>query len=161
MPAIGAGARQQRRVERDGLALGRDAAEERASEDAANVRVGERDTPPAREARDRGRGVRADAGQRVERGRIGGQALWMETRDPVEVSGAAVVSEAGPGAQHVGERRARERGQRREASQEGAVCRKHPRDLRLLEHDLGNEDRVRVARPAPGKRASAAAVPRE
>ncbi len=41
------------------------------------------------------------------------------------------------------------------------IIRDHSGDLRLLEHELGNEDGVRVAGAAPGQIAAVAAKPAE
>ena len=39
------------------------------------------------------------------------------------------------------------------------IIRDHGGDLRLLEHELGNEDRVRIAGPAPGEIAPMTTIP--
>src|SRR5919106_1136088 len=69
----------------------------------------------------------------------------------VQAQAAAVVPEPLPLADDVGWRRLREGLDRRPALEPGGVTRYDPRNLGLLEHDLADEDRVRVARPAPRK----------
>src|SRR5207245_8686467 len=113
MPAIGVASRQQRGVEVSSLALTRDAPEQGAPENAADVRVGERHPRAMREAGDGAGRVRAHTGQRVETTDVARQRTRMETRAAPEVARAAVVPEARPGAEHLAERRPRERAERR------------------------------------------------
>src|SRR6184192_3904309 len=94
---------QQLGVDGHGLALGRRTPEDDAPEDAADVRVGERDARARREARDRARGVPADAGERIETIDVARQAATRGTRDAVQVPRTAVVAEAAPRVQHVAE----------------------------------------------------------
>src|SRR5438046_8311084 len=79
----------------------------------------------------------------------------------MEVSRATVVAEPGPLAEDIAERRAREGAKRREPIEEPPVGRKHPCDLRLLQHYLADEDAVGIARVPPRKVAAGAAVPGE
>src|SRR5438067_13910956 len=79
----------------------------------------------------------------------------------MEVSRATVVAESGPLAEDIAERRAREGAKRREPIEEPPVGRKHPCDLRLLQHYLADEDAVGIARVPPRKLAAGAAVPGE
>ena len=79
----------------------------------------------------------------------------------MEVSRATVVAEPGPLAEDIAERRPREGAKRREPIEEPPVGRKHPCDLRLLQHYLADEDAVGIARVPPRKVAAGAAVPGE
>src|SRR5439155_3500232 len=63
VPAVSGFPRQLGLIERDGLRGGRDAAEQDASEYAADVRVSERDALAIGKTRDGCRGVRPDAGK--------------------------------------------------------------------------------------------------
>ena len=114
-----------------------------------DVHVDGEDVLVEREAAHRRGRVRADAGKRrqvvgpaVTRDRLGGA---------VEIDGAPVVSQPLPLSNHVGCRRCGERLGRRPALEPREVPGHDAVDLRLLEHDLGHEDRVRVARPSPGQ----------
>lgn len=77
----------------------------------------------------------------------------------LEVDGAAVVAQPGPRSDHIGGRRRGQRRRRRPTLQPDGVAGDDAGDLRLLEHHLGDEDRVRVARPAPRQVAAVCAVP--
>ena len=74
----------------------------------------------------------------------------------MEPDGVVVVPEPAPGRDHVGGRRGGERGGGRPACEPRGVALDDAADLRLLEHDLGDEDRVRVARLAPRQDATGA-----
>ena len=72
---------------------------------------------------------------------------------------AAVVAEPAPVREHLARGRGRERARVGEALQPALVVRDDPRRLGLLEHHLGHEQRVRVARRAPRQRPPDALVP--
>ena len=80
-------------------------------------------------------------------------------RRAVKADGAAVVPEPLPGADHVAGGRGGERLDGRPALEPGEVARDDPVDLGLLQHHLGDEDRVRVTCPAPREIASGAPEP--
>ena len=82
-------------------------------------------------------------------------------REPaaLEVSRAGVIAEALPRVQDIGRFRARERGEIRKAREPAFVIRQHGRDLRLLEHELGDENGVRIACSPPGQIAPVTAKP--
>jgi hypothetical protein len=123
----------------------------------ADVRVDREHRPPEREGRDGVGGVAADAGKlrQIVRPAARRDAL----RRPVEIDGAPVVSEPLPGPDDVGERGRGERLRGRPALEPLPETRDDALDLRLLEHDLGDEDRVGVAAPAPGEVAAVLAKP--
>ena len=79
-------------------------------------------------------------------------------RAAVQVARAAVVAQAAPQRQHVVQRRGGQRGHVGKALQEARVVVQHRGHLRLLQHDLGQPDAVRVARVLPGQ-ALAAELP--
>src|SRR3989441_541744 len=81
--------------------------------------------------------------------------------DPVQADRADVVAERVPEPAHLAHPRGGEAVDRRVALEELMVLRNHPLHLRLLQHDLGDEHPVRVARAAPGKIAAVLRVPRE
>ncbi len=159
VPRADATIRQQCGVEAARLGLRRDFAEESPTEDATDVRIGEGLRGAVREARHRRGGVAADPGQRVERRRVWGQAAGTEARDAMQVARAPVVAEARPFSEHVRKRRLGETPERREATEEALVHVQYARHLRLLEHDLRDEDGVWVAGAAPGEDAAVARVP--
>ena len=79
----------------------------------------------------------------------------------MQVAGAGVVAEAGPGLHHLLARRRRQRGHRRPARDERLEIGFDGRDGRLLQHHLGEPDAIRVGpdsdAPGPlGRRARAA-----
>ena len=110
------------------------------------------------EVPDRGSGVGADAGKpcQIVRPPFARDRLSRA----VQSERAPVVPEPLPGSDHVGRRCRRERFRRRPALEPVEVARDDAIDLRLLQHDLADEDRVRVARMAPGEVASELGVPR-
>ena len=100
-----------------------------------------------------GRRRAADAGQSAQL--TGG--IWPFSgvdrdnlaRAAMEIARPGVIAESGPVLDHDLERRFRQRLQRRKARQETLEIRDHRADLRLLQHDLGEPDAVRVARLLP------------
>ena len=70
-------------------------------------------------------------------------------RGAVQAERAPVVAEPLPLADHVRRRTRRERLGRRPALEPGEPARDHALDLRLLQHHLADEDRVRIARLPP------------
>ncbi len=118
--------------------------------------------PYAKQSR-RARGVAADAAHPPQRPGVVGQppavARHRLARDPVQVERADVVPERVPEAPDVVGRRARQGLERRVAFEELVVFGHDPLHLRLLEHDLRDEDVVRVPGAAPRQVAPVAAVP--
>src|SRR5690606_6811192 len=78
----------------------------------------------------------------------------------VEIARPRVVAEAPPLREHVPLLRRGEPLQRREALQEALPVLEHATHLRLLQHQLADEDRVGIARLAPREVGGVAAVPR-
>ena len=120
---------------------------------ARHVAVDERRALAVRDARDRSRGVRPDPGH-LAQVRSAPRQRSRELRGDrlralLEVARARVVAEPGPRGEHVVERRGRERGHRRKLRHPALPVRDHRRDARLLQHDLADPDRVRIARAAP------------
>ena len=85
----------------------------------------------------------------------------QRARRRLEVAGPAVVAEPRPQREHVVLRRRGQGLDRREAVEEPSPALLHHRDPRLLQHELGHQDRVRVARAAPRQVAAVPAVPAE
>ena len=148
-------------VELNRLALGRTASEDRTTENASDVRIREWSRVSMREARDRGRGVWADAREGVEPGDIARQTTRAPPRDELQIAGAPVVTEARPLPQHVAQGCTCEGTQRWEAPQESRIRGYDPGDLRLLQHDFADEDAIGILSAPPGKIATRAPVPRE
>jgi hypothetical protein len=158
MPEIGPACRHRAGIQLDGLLVRPRPSEKEPSKNALDVRVRERDPLAEGEGRDGPRGVRADAGQGIELGHGLGQASRRHPRDPVQISGAAVVAEARPFAEHGTERRGGQGPERGKAPDESVERRRDPRGLGLLQHHLGDEHLVRIARPAPRQIPRGAAV---
>ena len=127
-----------------------------------------------------GRGARAEGDGRDRRRRVGADARQLQQLvfrlreaaaealgdDPgalVEIAGAAVVAEPGPRREHVVELGRSQRLHRRPAREEALVEGDDGSDRGLLQHDLGEPDRVgvrRAPRPrAPRQVAALAVVP--
>lgn len=150
-----------------GGALRLDSRRKDSSENAGDIRVDERRPALIRERRDRACGVRADSWQRTKICRI----RWKRTIRPiaafghlscqtVKIPSPSVVAEALPRFHDVrrfGSGDVRKSG---EALEELTVARHDAGDLRLLKHQLGNEDLVSDARPAPRQIAAVRAEPR-
>ena len=126
---------------------------------AAHVRVLRQHGPAERECGDGVRCVPADAGE-----------LRQVRRPParrdlpsgaVEVNGPAVVPEPLPLADGVRDGGRREGRRGRPPLEPGEVARHDSLDLRLLEHDLADEDRVGIAGASPRKVAPVLAKPGE
>ena len=135
----------------------------RAAEDAIDVRVQYRDRLAERKRGDGCGGVRADAGKPAELGHGARQLAVVVLHDlfrqPVQAHGATVVAHAGPEADDVGGLGVGQRPERGKRFEEGVVLRDDALDLSLLEHDLRDEDGIRVGDAAPGEDASVARVP--
>lgn len=77
----------------------------------------------------------------------------------MEVTRARIVSEALPRFTYLVRPRLRELREVGKSIQKAIVIVEHPRDLRLLEHQLRNENAVRIARFPPGQIATVLAIP--
>jgi hypothetical protein len=140
-----------------------------AGDDALGVAIHRGDRLTEGDRGDRGGCVGADAGERAElRG-----SLWKTsavlTRDrlrrAVEIAGAGIVAKTGPYAVDFIQIRSGEALHIGPALKECAVVRRNRGDGRLLEHDLGEPDAIRVgglaALGAPGQIAAMGVVPCE
>ena len=140
-----------------------EAREKHATHHPFRVRVDSRGTPAVREGRYRARGIRTYSGKPFQGVRLRGQhsvvLLHDDPRESVQILGSAVVAQTVPGLANLAGRRTRERLDRRIPSQKPRIVVLNPRDLRLLQHELGHEDLVRVAGAAPRKIASHFPVP--
>ena len=152
--------RDERLRERPELLLDRALArkpgdQEVAREDALDVAVEDRRARAEREAGDRRRRRSPDAGQARDVGerfrKLAGMSLDDELRGAVEVAGTRVIAEPAPQAQDLVLARRGEAGDVGKAGAEALVVRDDRRNLRLLQHDLGEPDRVRIARALPGQ----------
>ena len=138
-------------------------------EDPAHVGVHRGHVLVVGEDEDGARRVRADAGERaqavgrarqlrraaVRRGGDGRRRALLQPPRPV------VVAEALPAPEHVGERRRGEALERRPHLEPFDEARRHPGHLRLLQHDLADQDGVGVGGAAPRQVAPVVRVPRE
>ncbi len=150
---------------------------EDARDDASHVRIDQGRATLERETRDRARGVGTDAREPAQRGRLrrergdgrrrrarvvtprGRSFPHDGPRQLVQVARTRVVTESLPGRDHVRLARGGERFERGEPLEEARIELHHARDLRLLEHQLRDEDVVGVAGVAPGQVARVAAKP--
>ncbi len=103
--------------------------------------------------------ARRRAAARARAARAGTRPAPPPPRAPVQVHRPAVVAQAAPRRDDVGRRRRGQRLDRRPALEPGQIARHDPRDLRLLQHHLRDEDRVRVVGAPPGQIARVLAVP--
>ena len=124
---------------------------------AADVRVDRQHVAAEGEVADGGRRVRPDAGQLGQVVRPA--ALGDRLRSAVQVDRSPVVAEPLPLDDHLGRRRGGERLDRRPPLEPALPARDHAIDLRLLEHHLGDEDRVGVVRVPPRQVAAVRGVP--
>jgi len=80
-------------------------------------------------------------------------------RGGAEIPGAGVIAETLPCVENVAFRGCREGSEIGETAEPVIIIRNDSGDLGLLEHELGDEDRVGVRRVAPGKIAAIFAIP--
>src|SRR3989442_2050395 len=140
-------------------------AQENPAEHTPHVGVHEGGVLPMREGQDGpGRVPAYPAEAKQLRALVGKPAAVARHRlagDAVKVLRPAIVAERIPGARHVGESRVRELVERRVASEELAILGDDPVDLRLLDHDLRDEDVRGIAGTAAREIAAVSGVPRE
>src|SRR5262249_46530295 len=86
-------------------------------------------------------------------------SIQHEFRGRTEISLARVVAEPLPGAENRTFSCAGESREAGEAAQPLFIIRQHRCDLRLLKHELGNENGVGIAGAAPGKIATVFVIP--
>ena len=134
---------------------------EHAREHARHVAVDERCALAVRDRRDRARRIRTDARHAAQLARGARQRVADGLRTRVQIARSRVVSEPRPGGEDVVERRGGERRHRRKLRHPALPVRDHRRDARLLQHDLADPDRVRIARPPPRQVALDARVVRD
>ncbi len=136
-----------------------------AGEDAGDVAVEDGQWHVIGDAQHCGGGVTADAGEReggFERaGEFSAVTRCDFARCAMQISRAAVISEAGPEFQNFFEPCAAQRGNRRKFFEETMVIRKHGGDARLLQHNFRHPDAIGIAAGAPGKVAAVRGEPVE
>ena len=115
------------------------------ADDANHVAIDGGMRQTERDAGDGCRCVIADAGERTNGIVITGKRSVHLNRLPLQVSRAAVVSEAGPRFQQVFLRRARQSFDGGKPFDESLEIGNRRGDASLLEHDLGNPDACRIA----------------
>ena len=153
------GRKQLPRVEEDRRAVlllpGCSANGEQSGKDPRHVGVRGRMAASESEAGHGRGGVFAEAGQPGERREIAGEDSSVVPRDAhgraAEVAGPRVIAQARPGREDALLPGAGERRKVREPIQERTVPLPDRRDRRLLEHDLGDPDAIRIGRAPPGK----------
>ena len=115
------------------------------------------------EARDRVGGVFSDAGELPDRSDVAREFSIMSILDEpgggVQVAGASVVAKSLPGVEDIVLRSACQRGEVGEAPEPGVIIRAHGSDCCLLQHELGDEDCVRIVGAAPGEIPPVIAIP--
>jgi len=85
--------------------------------------------------------------------------LQHSGRGSVEISRTSIVTEALPREKHVVFRCARQGGEIRKPPEPLVIIRDYGGDLGLLEHNLGDEDCVRIACATPGEIPAVAMIP--
>ena len=122
-------------------------------EHARDIAVDERRTFAKGDRCDRARRVGPDARHGTQLARAARQLACPVARHGlrtrVQISRARVVPEPRPRGENIIERRLRERADRRKLRHPAFPVRDHRLDARLLQHDLADPDRVRIARAAP------------
>src|SRR5216683_3773505 len=140
-------------------------AQEHAAEHPADIGVDDRHRPPVGEASHRAGGVAADPPHRPQRLLVVGQppavARDRLARDAVQVERPDVVPERVPEPLHVIGGGGGERLERRVAIEELVVLGHHPIDLRLLQHDLGDQDVIGILGAPPRQIAPVPGIPGE
>ena len=110
-------------------------------------------------------GILPDSGQRAQRGIAFGEvAAVFAHEDPgraLEVARAAIIAQAFPKFEQAFFLYGGKGGHIRKHGKEARVIAKHSRNARLLQHDFGNPNAVRLARFAPGKRPCGGSIPRQ
>jgi len=136
---------------------------EDAGENAGDVCFDDRDRSVEGERGDGVCRITANSGKLLNRSRVSRKsaAVFFEDGDGgrPEIAGARVVTEPLPGVKNVMFRGGGERGKIREPDEPFIIIREDGRDLGLLEHELGDENRVGIGGAAPGKIAAAFAIP--
>lgn len=119
--------------------------------------VGERKHCPGR--------VATDTWELTQTLRSVGQAATVPSErlagDHVQPDGANIVAEWIPQAPDLSHVRGGQAAEGRETAEELAVLRDHALDLRLLQHDLGDEDAIRLTGATPREVAGMLGVPDE
>ncbi len=122
-------------------------------EDPGHVSIDQRSLLAKGDRRDGSGGVATEAGQGAQPvHRLRQQAAMLRhdhLRRAVQIARTRVVAEPSPQAEHFGQRRACERVHRGKALEKAPVVGNHGADLRLLQHHLGDPDRVGILRRAP------------
>jgi hypothetical protein len=135
----------------------------KASQDALHIAVDDGAGFVKSDAGDGRRGVTPDAGKRAQGAGGGGQPAGViahqAARGIMQGASAAVVAKSAPGGEHFGGLGGGKRGHVGKAAQKIAVTVQHRTHSRLLQHDFGNPDVVRVAGGTPGQRAAPAGKP--
>ncbi len=125
----------------------------------AHVRVDRKNRAAQREVPHGRGGVRPHTG---EPGQIVRPTVCRDLLScPMQVEATPVVAEPLPGSDHLRHRRRRERLNGGPALEPRQVPRDDSLDLRLLQHDLGDEDGVGISRPTPRQVAAVLREPGE
>src|SRR5256885_15496550 len=139
--------------------------EEHASNHPRHIRVDRRHGLFVGERCHRAGGVRSDSRELDELvGMVWQRATEVLTdhaRKRVEIGGAGVIAQPVPLLSHSPGLRFRERLEVREPIDEPRIVLRHATHLRLLQHELGHEHAIGVARAAPGQVARGAGPPGE
>ena len=134
-------------------------------QDAGDVRFDDRDCLAESEGCYGVGGVASDTRQRANRIRRAWETPSMLLHNGQcgrpEISRTGIIAEPLPGMENVVLRGRGESGNGGEAAQPFIIIRNDRRDLGLLEHEFGNEDRVGIIGPAPWEIAAIRAVPGE
>ena len=134
-----------------------------AGEQARDVCIDDRHGLIKSESCDGVCGVTADTGKIANRGWIDRQSATMSIshnfRGGVQMASACIIAESLPGVQDVIFRGSGQGAEIGEPTEPVIIIWDHGSDLCLLEHELGDENGVRIAGLAPGKLAAVTRIP--
>ena len=125
-----------------------------AGEQARGIRFDNWNRLKKSKSRDCVRRIAANARQFANRRDIAGKdspvSILHDLGGGMKIPGAVVIAEALPGVENIVLRSARKRIEIRESAKPFIIIRDYGGDLGLLKHELGDQDRVRIAGFAPG-----------
>jgi len=136
---------------------------EKPRQNASGVGLNDWNASIERETGHRMRGVSADAGELLHLvgcpRELSTVSIHNDSRCGVKISRASVIAKTLPRAQHLVFGSPCKRGEIGKRTEPLVIIRDDGRDLRLLEHELGDKYFVRIVGPAPGEMAAVTAIP--
>ncbi len=116
---------------------------------------------PESDAGDGRRCISADAGEFEDRGIVAGERAMLrdQARSLEQIACARIIAQTAPVGEDFVFRRVGQRLRIRKTRQESLIIRNRGSDACLLQHDLGDPDRVGIARAPPGQIAAMLHIP--